>query len=132
MFTNSFAYPQLFDATSGRCVMKEDYASILNRVGLLIRSYEGEEFLFPDFGSKFPDVLLAYNHSAQIQQAKENITAAITKFEPFVEPAMIQISDESEGNHLKLAVTLVLDKNFRELAGTLEWTFDQTSTNENT
>lgn len=129
MFTNSFAYPDLFDPTSGRCVLKEDYASILNRVGLLIRSYEGEEFLFPEFGSKFPDVLMSYNHSAQIQQAKENIIAAITKFEPFVEPAMISISDESEGNHLKLAVTLVLDKNFRELAGTIEWTFNSEEPN---
>lgn len=125
MFTNSFAYPNMFDAASGRCIMKEDYASILNRVGLLIRAYEGEEFMFPEFGSKFPDVLLSYNAKARIQKAKEDIAAAITKFEPFVEASMIQISDESEGNTLKLAVTLVLDKNFREVAGTIEWSFDQ-------
>lgn len=125
MYTNSFAYPNMFDATSGRCMMKEDYASILNRVGLLIRAYEGEEFMFPEFGSRFPDVLLSYNGQARIQKAKEDITAAITKFEPFVEASMIQINDESEGNTLKLSVTLVLDKNFRELAGTIEWSFDQ-------
>ena len=125
MFTNSFSYPHVFDATSGRCIMKEDYASIVNRVGLLIQAYEGEEFLFPEFGSKFPDVLLSYNSQARVQKAKEDITASITKFEPFVDASMIQIDDQSEGNTLKLAVTLILDKNFRELAGTIEWSFDQ-------
>lgn len=125
MFTNSFSYPNIFDGTSGKCIMKEDYASVLNRVGLLIRSYEGEEFLFPEFGSKFPDVLMSYNAQARVEKAKEDIISAITKFEPFVEPAMIEISDESSANYLKLSVTLVLDKNFRELAGTIEWSFDQ-------
>lgn len=125
MFTNSFNYPNVFDVTSGKCIMKTDYASVLNRVGLLIRAYGGEEFLFPEFGSRFPDVLLSYNGPARIQKAKEDITAAITKFEPFVEPSMIEITDESTANQLKLSVTLVLDKNFRELAGTIEWTFDQ-------
>lgn len=125
MFTNSFAYPNMFDATSGRCIMKADYASILNRVGLLIRAYEGEEFMFPEFGSKFPDVLLSYNAQARIKKAKEDIVSAITKFEPFVESSMIQISEESEGNTLKLVVTLILDKNFKEVAGTIEWSFDK-------
>lgn len=125
MFTNSFAYPMMFDAASGRCIMKEDYASIVNRVGLLIRAYEGEEFLFPEFGSRFPDILMSYNGAARIQKAKEDIISAITKYEPFVESSMIEISDESDRNTLRLAVTLVLDKDFRELAGTIEWTFDQ-------
>lgn len=125
MFTNSFSYPNIFDATSGKCQMKEDYDSILNRVGLLIQSYEGEEFLFPEFGSKFPDVLLSYNAQSRIQKAKEDITSAIIKFEPFVDSSMIVIDDESEANHLKLTVTLVLDKNFKEIAGTIEWSFDQ-------
>lgn len=125
MFTNSFAYPNIFDATSGKCQMKTDYDSIVNRVGLLIQSYEGEEFLFPEFGSKFPDILLSYNGQSRIQKAKEDITAAIIKFEPFVDPSMIVIDDLSEGNHLKLTVTLVLDKDYREIAGTIEWTFDQ-------
>lgn len=125
MFTNSFAYPHMFDPTSGKCMMKEDYASIVNRVGLLIRSYEGEEFLFPEFGSQFPDALLSYNSQARVKKAKEDITTAITKFEPFVESSMIQIADQSEGNTLKLEVTLVLDKDFKEVAGTIEWTFDQ-------
>lgn len=106
-------------------MMKEDYASIVNRVGLLIRSYEGEEFLFPEFGSQFPDALLSYNSQARVKKAKEDITTAITKFEPFVESSMIQIADQSEGNTLKLEVTLVLDKDFKEVAGTIEWTFDQ-------
>ena len=125
MFTNSFAYPNMFDAASGRCIMKEDYVSILNRVGLLIRSYKGEEFMFPEFGSKFPDVLLSYNAQARIKKAKEDITAAITEFEPFVDASMIQIKDESDNNTLKLSVTLILDKNFKEVAGTIEWSFDQ-------
>lgn len=125
MFTNSFAYPNMFDAASGRCIMKEDYVSILNRVGLLIRSYKGEEFMFPEFGSKFSDVLLSYNAQARIKKAKEDITAAITEFEPFVDASMIQIKDESDNNTLKLSVTLILDKNFKEVAGTIEWSFDQ-------
>ena len=125
MFTNSFSYPHIFNPTSGRCTLKADYASIVNRVGLLIRAYEGEEFMFPEFGSKTADALLSYNSQARVQKAKEDITAAIIKFEPFVESSMIYIEDLSEGNTLKLAVTLVLDKNFRELAGTIEWSFDQ-------
>lgn len=125
MFTNSFAYPNMFDPTSGWCMLKDDYDSILNRVGLLIRAYEGEEFMFPEFGSKVPDALMSYNDAARAQKAKENIIAAITKFEPFVDASMIEISDESEGNILRLSVTLVLDKNFRELAGTIEWSFSQ-------
>ena len=125
MFTNSFAYPNIFDATSGKCQMKEDYASVLNRVGLLIQSYEGEEFMFPEFGSKFPDILMSYNAQARVEKAKEDITSAITKFEPFVDASMIQIKDESEMNKLKLTVILLLDKNFQEIAGTIEWSFDQ-------
>jgi phage baseplate assembly protein W len=125
MFTNSFAYPNLFDPTSGRCTLKEDYSSILNRVGLLIKTYEGEEFMFPEFGSKASDALLSYNTKARVQKAKEDIIAAIIKFEPFVDASMIEISDISEGDALKLSVTLVLDKQFRELAGTIEWSFDQ-------
>lgn len=124
-FTNSFEYPNLFQPTSGKCSVIKDYQSILNRVGLLIRSYVGEEFLFPEFGSEFPDVLLSYNSKARVDKAKENISAAIIKFEPFVQPTMIQIDDQSEGNDLKLAVTLILDKDFRQIAGTIEWSFDE-------
>lgn len=125
MFTNSFSYPNLFNPTSGRCIMKEDYHSIVNRVGLLIKSYEGEEFMFPEFGSRFPDILLKYQGESRIQQAKKHIIEAITKFEPFVQPNQVEITDESTANQLKLSVTLVLDKNFRELAGTIEWSFEQ-------
>lgn len=125
MFTNSFSYPNLFNATTGKCQLKEDYESILNRVGLLLKAHKGEEFMFPNFGSYFPDVLMSYNSEATIKQAKENIVKSITEFEPFVDANMISIQDESEGNNLKLAVTLVLDKDFRELAGTVEWSFNQ-------
>lgn len=125
MFTNSFSYPNLFNATTGKCQLKEDYYSILNRVGLLLKSHKGEEFMFPDYGTYFPDVLLQYNTDAVIKQAKENIIKGITEFEPFVDANMIYIQDVSEGNNLKLAVTLVLDKDFRELAGTVEWSFNQ-------
>ena len=34
MFTNSFSYPNLFNAATGNCDLKDDYASIVNRVGL--------------------------------------------------------------------------------------------------
>lgn len=125
MFTNSFSYPNLFNATTGKCQLEEDYESILNRVGLLLKAHKGEEFMFPNFGSYFPDVLMSYNSEATIKQAKENIVKSITEFEPFVDANMISIQDESEGNNLKLAVTLVLDKDFRELAGTVEWSFNQ-------
>lgn len=125
MFTNSFSYPNIFNATTGKCQLKEDYNSILNRVGLLLKSHKGEEFMFPEYGTYFPDALLQYNTDAVIKQAKENIIKGITEFEPFVDANMIYIQDESEGNNLKLAVTLVLDKDFRELAGTVEWSFNQ-------
>lgn len=73
MFTNSFSYPNLFNAATGNCDLKEGYASIVNRVGLLIQSYKKEEFLFPNFGSYFPDILLSYNTTSVIEKAKENI-----------------------------------------------------------
>lgn len=126
MFTNSFSYPNLFNAATGNCDLKEDYASIVNRVGLLIRSYKKEEFLFPNFGSYFPDILLSYNTASVIEKAKENIKKAIVEFEPYVDSRQIQINDQSEGNTVKLQVVLVLDKNYREVAATLEWSWDET------
>lgn len=125
MFTNSFSYPNLFNAATGNCDLKEDYSSIVNRVGLLIRSYKKEEFLFPNFGSYFPDILLSYNISSVIEKAKENIKNAIAEFEPYVDSRQIKINDLSEGNTVKLQVVLVLDKNYEEIAATLEWTWDE-------
>ena len=125
MFTNSFAYPNLFNAATGNCDLKEDYASIVNRVGLLIRAYKKEEFLFPNFGSYFPDILLSYNIASVIEKAKENIKNAIAEFEPYVDSRQIKINDLSEGNTVKLQVVLVLDKNYEEIAATLEWTWDE-------
>ena len=125
MFTNSFAYPNLFNAATGNCDLKDDYASIVNRVGLLIRSYKKEEFLFPNFGSYFPDILLSYNIASVIVKAKENIKNAIAEFEPYVDSRQIKINDLSEGNTVKLQVVLVLDKNYEEIAATLEWTWDE-------
>lgn len=126
MFTNSFSYPNLFNAATGNCDLKEDYASIVNRVGLLIQSYKKEEFLFPNFGSYFPDILLSYNTTSVIEKAKENIKKAIVEFEPYVDSRQIRITDQSEGNHVKLQVVLVLDKNYEEEAATLEWSWDET------
>lgn len=125
MFTNSFSYPNLFNAATGNCDMKEDYASIVNRVGLLIQSYKREEFLFPNFGSYFPDILLSYNTAAIIEKAKENIKSAIAEFEPYVDPRQIKINDESRANYVKLQVVLVLDKDYEEIAGTIEWSWDE-------
>lgn len=125
MFTNSFVYPNLFNAATGNCDLKDDYASIVNRVGLLIRSYKKEEFLFPNFGSYFPDILLSYNIASVIEKAKENIKNAIAEFEPYVDSRQIKINDLSEGNTVKLQVVLVLDKNYEEIAATLEWTWDE-------
>jgi hypothetical protein len=125
VFTNSFAYPNLFNAATGNCDLKDDYASIVNRVGLLIRSYKKEEFLFPNFGSYFPDILLSYNIASVIEKAKENIKNAIAEFEPYVDSRQIKINDLSEGNTVKLQVVLVLDKNYEEIAATLEWTWDE-------
>ena len=126
MFTNSFSYPNLFNAATGNCDLKEDYASIVNRVGLLIQSYKKEEFLFPNFGSYFPDILLSYNTTSVIEKAKENIKKAIVEFEPYVDSRQIKITDQSEGNHVKLQVVLVLDKNYEEEAATLEGSWDET------
>ena len=126
MFTNSFAYPNLFNAATGNCDLKEDYASIVNRVGLLIQSYKQEEFMFPNYGSYFPDILLSYNTATVIEKAKENIINAISEFEPYVDSRQIKITDQSEGNHVKLQVVLVLDKNYEEIAGTIEWSWDET------
>ena len=125
MFTNSFSYPNLFNAATGNCDLKEDYSSIVNRVGLLIWSYKKEEFLFHNFGSYFPDILLSYNISSVIEKAKENIKNAIAEFEPYVDSRQIKINDLSEGNTVKLQVVLVLDKNYEEIAATLEWTWDE-------
>ena len=126
MFTNSFAYPNLFNAATGKCDLKEDYASIVNRVGFLIRSYKKEEFLFPNYGSLFPDILLSYNTQAVIEKAKENIKNAIAEFEPYVDSRQIRIDDLSQGNHVKLQVVLLLDKDYQEIAATLEWSWDET------
>ena len=128
MFTNSFAYPNLFNAATGQCNLKNDYDSILNRVGLLIQSYKKEEFLFPNFGTYFPDILLSYNHDAVVEKAKENIKAGITEFEPFVDSKQISIEDitNDNPNYIQLQVVLTLDKDFSEIAGTITWSWDET------
>ena len=125
MFTNSFAYPNLFNAATGKCDTKEDYASIVNRVGLLIQSYKKEEYLFPNFGSYFPDILLNYNIQSVIEKAKENIKNAIAEFEPYVDSRQIRIDDLSQGNQVKLQVVLILDKDYQEIAATIEWSWDE-------
>lgn len=126
MFTNSFSFPRLFDVTSGKMTLKEDYDSIVNRVALLLKSYKKEEFMFPRFGCTFPDVLMKYNATERVKQAKQAIYDAIIEFEPFVNADQIEITDLSdEPNSLKLSVTLILDKDFRKVAGTVEWSFDE-------
>lgn len=126
-FTNSFAFPVMFDTTTGKMLMKSDYESIVNRVGVLLKSYKGEEFMFPTFGCTFPDVLMKYNGDARVKQAKQAIVDAIIEFEPFVNANQIQIVElpESSENSLILSVTLILDKNFSAVAGTIEWSFDK-------
>ena len=82
--------------------------------------------MFPNYGSYFPDILLSYNTATVIEKAKENIMNAIAEFEPYVDSRQIKITDQSEGNHVKLQVVLVLDKNYEEIAGTIEWSWDET------
>lgn len=127
MFTNSFSFPNMFDVTSGKMILKEDYESIVNRVGVLLKSYKREEFMFPKFGCTFPDTLLKYNNTERVKQARQAIITAIQEFEPFVNDNQVEVTEipTEDPNTLKLSVTLVLDKNFRQVAGTIEWSFNE-------
>lgn len=126
MFTNSFAFPNLFDVTTGKMSLKEDYESIVNRISVLLKSYKNEEFMFPEFGCTFPDILLQYNVEQRVVKAKEAIIAAIIEYEPFVNADMIEVvATDKRENSLTLSVTLILDKDFKKLAGTIEWSFEQ-------
>lgn len=126
-FTTSFAYPTMFDPVTGKMILKTDYESIVNRVGVLLKAYKKEEFMFPNFGCTFPDILLQYRGPERIKQARQAIMNAILEFEPFVNGNQVEVV-ELEGsteNSLKLAVTLKLDKDFSAVAGTIEWSFDK-------
>lgn len=126
MFTNSFSFPNLFDVTSGKMILKEDYESIVNRVAVLLKTYKKEEFMFPDFGCTFPDILMQYNTEQRIIKAREAIIMAITEYEPFINADMIEVvATKKTENELVLSVTLILDKDFKKLAGTIEWTFEK-------
>lgn len=128
MFTNSFAYPNLFDATTGKMILKEDYDSIINRVGVLLKTYKKEQYMFPQFGCTFPDVLMKYKGIDRFNKAKEAVTTAILEFEPFVNANQIEIVDttpEDKPNSLILSITLILDKDFKKIAGTIEWSFEE-------
>lgn len=127
VFTTSFSFPNMFDTATGKMILKQNYDSIVNRVGILLKAYKGEEFMFPRFGCTFPDVLLQYRGKERVKQARQAIMEAILEFEPFVNGNQIEVIElpTSNENSLKLAVTLKLDKDYEARAGTIEWSFDE-------
>lgn len=123
--TNSLAFPNMFDVAHNKVSTVEGYASVSNRVRLLMLTEPTELYRNLDFGVGLKRYLWTYNTENQKAIIKDRIAQQIRKYEPCVESDNIQFSDgllitgteESvsrveESNKLKL--TLKLTTTFKD------------------
>ena len=81
--TTSIAFPNMFNVTQNKVAVKEDEASIVNRVRLLILSDPTSLYNSPEFGVGLRKYLWQYNTEAMIQ---DNIRDQLRVYEPCVNP----------------------------------------------
>lgn len=93
MYTNSLAWPSMFDVARNKVSVIEDNQSVVNRSKLLILTDPTELYMNPNFGVGLKKYLWQYNTANQKERIKDNIVYQLRLHEPCSIPDETQISD---------------------------------------
>ena len=89
-YTNSWAWPNIFNVSQNQVNVVEDNKSIVSRTRLLILSEPTSLFNSPDFGVGLKRHLWQYNTENQKAIIKDRIVAQLKLNEPSVFPEKTQ------------------------------------------
>ena len=122
-YTNSWAWPNIFNVSQNQVNVVEDNKSIVSRTRLLILSEPTSLFNSPDFGVGLKRHLWKYNTENQKAIIKDRIVAQLKLNEPSVLPEKTQYADgllftgspsddiNQDYNQLKMTVAVVTNYN---------------------
>lgn len=94
MYTNSLAWPSMFDVARNKVSVIEDNQSIVNRSKLLILTDPTELHMNPNFGVGLKKYLWQYNTANQKERIKDDIVSQLRLHEPC---SIIEETQISEG-----------------------------------
>lgn len=133
-YTNSWAWPNIFNVSQNQVNVVEDNKSIVSRTRLLILSEPTSLFNCPDFGVGLKRHLWQYNTENQKAIIKDRIVAQLKLNEPSVFPEKTQYangllftgspSDDINQDYNQLKMTVAVVTNYNE---TLEVTVEDGS-----
>lgn len=133
-YTNSWAWPNIFNVSQNQVNIVEDNKSIVSRTRLLILSEPTSLFNSPDFGVGLKRHLWQYNTENQKAIIKDRIVAQLKLNEPSVFPEKTQYangllftgspSDDINQDYNQLKMTVAVVTNYNE---TLEVTVEDGS-----
>lgn len=133
-YTNSWAWPNIFNVSQNQVNIVEDNKSIVSRTRLLILSEPTSLFNSPDFGVGLKRHLWQYNTENQKAIIKDRIVAQLKLNEPSVLPEKTQYangllftgspSDDINQDYNQLKMTVAVVTNYNE---TLEVTVEDGS-----
>lgn len=133
-YTNSWAWPNIFNVSQNQVNIVEDNKSIVSRTRLLILSEPTSLFNSPDFGVGLKRHLWQYNTENQKAIIKDRIVAQLKLNEPSVFPEKTQYangllftgspSDNINQDYNQLKMTVAVVTNYNE---TLEVTVEDGS-----
>lgn len=133
-YTNSWAWPNIFNVSQNQVNIVEDNKSIVSRTRLLILSEPTSLFNSPDFGVGLKRHLWQYNTQNQKAIIKDRIVAQLKLNEPSVLPEKTQYangllftgspSDDMNQDYNQLKMTVAVVTNYNE---TLEVTVEDGS-----
>ena len=133
-YTNSWAWPNIFNVSQNQVNIVEDNKSIVSRTRLLILSEPTSLFNSPDFGVGLKRHLWQYNTENQKAIIKDRNVAQIKLNEPSVLPEKTQYangllftgspSDDINQDYNQLKMTVAVVTNYNE---TLEVTVEDGS-----
>ena len=133
-YTNSWAWPNIFNVSQNQVNVIEDNKSIVSRTRLLILSEPTSLFNSPDFGVGLKRHLWQYNTENQKAIIKDRIVAQLKLNEPSVLPEKTQYangllftgspSDDINQDYNQLKMTVAVVTNYNE---TLEVTVEDGS-----
>lgn len=122
-YTNSWAWPNIFNVSQNQVNIVEDNKSIVSRTRLLILSEPTSLFNSPDFGVGLKRHLWQYNTENQKAIIKDRIVDQLKLNEPSVLPEKTQYADgllftgspsddiNQDYNQLKMTVAVVTNYN---------------------
>lgn len=133
-YTNSWAWPNIFNVSQNQVNVVEDNKSIVSRTRLLILSEPTSLFNSPDFGVGLKRHLWQYNTENQKAIIKDRIVVQLKLNEPSVFPEKTQYangllftgspSDDINQDYNQLKMTVAVVTNYNE---TLEVTVEDGS-----